>query len=285
MSRNAASRCFAVLLVVGCLTPGAAAAQKAPLNGLDSYIEAAMKAWQVPGLAIAVVKDDSVVFARGYGVRALHKPDAVDANTIFAIASTSKAFTAALVGMLVDAGKARWDDRVAQLYPGFRLADPYASYELTLRDILSHRSGLPRGDRLWYLSPYDRAEIIRRLRFLEPATSFRSAYGYQNIMFLTAGQVVEKVSGETWDDAVRRRIFEPLGMRSSSTSVSALKGATDLAQPHDIEGMALSVLELVRNPELRRQMGARGKSRVSEFDIGTSVNRLEQAYRECCSTS
>ena len=234
MSRNAASRCFAVLLVVGCLTPGAAAAQKAPLNGLDSYIEAAMKAWQVPGLAIAVVKDDSVVFARGYGVRALHKPDAVDANTIFAIASTSKAFTAALVGMLVDAGKAHWDDRVAQLYPGFRLADPYASYELTLRDILSHRSGLPRGDRLWYLSPYDRAEIIRRLRFLEPATSFRSAYGYQNIMFLTAGQVVEKVSGETWDDAVRRRIFEPLGMRSSSTSVSALKGATDLATPHDI---------------------------------------------------
>ena len=208
-------------------------AQQAPLNGLDNYINASMKEWEVPGLAIAVVKDDKVVFARGYGVRELGKPSAVDPNTIFAIASTTKAFTAALIGTLVDEKKVKWDDPVATLLPNFRLADPYSTYELTLRDILSHRSGLPRGDRLWYLSPFDRAEVIRRLRFLEPNTSFRSAYGYQNIMFLTAGEVVTAVSGETWDDALRRRIFEPLGMRSTSTSTQALKQGMNVAAPHD----------------------------------------------------
>ena len=221
-------------MALAAMLPARVAAQKAPLKGLDSYIEHAMKDWQVPGLAIAVVKDDSVVYARGYGVRALGKADSVDAHTIFAIASTSKAFTAALIGMLVDDGKVHWDDEVSTLYPGFKLEDPYVTSQLTLRDIMSHRSGLPRGDHLWYMSPYDRDEVIRRLRYLPPATSFRSSYGYQNIMFLTAGQVVEKVTGEKWQDAVRRRIFEPLGMTSSSTSITALPTNGDVATPHDI---------------------------------------------------
>lgn len=210
-----------------------AAAQPRELRGLDRYVERALATWQVPGLAIAVVKDDSVVYARGFGVREAGKAAPVDANTVFAVASTTKAFTAALIGMLVDEGKVRWDDPVAIHYPGFRLKDPYVTYELTLRDLLSHRSGLPRGDRLWYLSPFDRAEVIRRLRFLEPATGFRSAYGYQNIMFLTAGQVAEAVTGESWDAALRRRLFEPLGMSSTSTSVSALRGYPNQAVPHD----------------------------------------------------
>lgn len=206
---------------------------QAQLSGLDDYIERARQAWEVPGVAVAIVHNDSVVYARGFGVRELGKPGVVDANTIFAIASTTKAFTAALVGTLVDERKVRWDDPVTVHYPGFRLADPYITYEITLRDILSHRSGLPRGDLLWYLSPYDRPEVIRRLRFLEPNTSFRSAYGYQNIMFLTAGQVVEAVARESWDDALKRRILTPLGMTSTSTSVTALRGAANLATPHD----------------------------------------------------
>ena len=229
------------------------AAQPAPLSGLDGYIEDAMAAWQVPGVAIAVVRNDSIIYARGFGVRELGKPDRVDPNTIFAIASTTKAFTSALIGMLVDEKKVRWDDAVALHYPGFRLADPYVTHELTLRDLLSHRSGLPRGDLLWYLSPYDRGEVIRRLRFLEPATSMRSSYGYQNIMFLTAGQVAEAVSKESWDDALRRRIFEPLGMRATSTSVNALRGARNVATPHD---RIDNVIQPIRWPNYDNLAGA-----------------------------
>jgi CubicO group peptidase (beta-lactamase class C family) len=242
-----------VIAAIALIAPASASAQPRPLTGLDAYVEQAMKAWQVPGVAIAIVKNDSVIYARGFGVRELGKPDKVDANTIFAIASTTKAFTAALIGMLVDEKKVRWDDAVALHYPGFRLADPYVTYELTLRDILSHRSGLPRGDYLWYLSPHDRGEVIRRLRFLDPATSFRSAYGYQNIMFLTAGQAAEAVTKESWDDALRRRIFTPLGMRSTSTSVTALRGATNVAVAHDrIDG----VLQPIRWPNYDNLAGA-----------------------------
>ena len=240
---------MAAVAVIASTAP----AQPRPLTGLDQYIEQAMTAWQVPGVAIAVVKDDSVIYARGFGVRELGKPERVDANTVFAIASTTKAFTAALIGMLVDENKVRWDDAVAQHYPGFRLADPYITYELTLRDILSHRSGLPRGDRLWYMSPYDRGEVIRRLRFLEPATSFRSAYGYQNIMFLTAGQVAEAVTKESWDDALRRRIFNPLGMKSTSTSVTALRGMSTVAVAHD---RIDNVLQPIRWPNYDNLAGA-----------------------------
>lgn len=222
-----------VSALVGLLVLGVSAQAGAQLAGLAEYIEQARAAWEVPGVAIAIVKNDSVVFARGFGVRELGKPEPVDANTIFAIASTTKAFTSALIGTLVDEKRVRWDDPVTVHYPGFRLADPYITFELTLRDILSHRSGLPRGDLLWYLSPYDRPEVVRRLRFLEPNTSFRSAYGYQNIMFLTAGQVVEAVTKESWDDALQRRILKPLGMTATTTSVTALRSARNLATPHD----------------------------------------------------
>lgn len=245
------SFCLAGALLLAMPVPGMGQAK--PLNGLEAYIEQAMTAWQVPGAAIAVVKDDSVIYARGFGVRELGKSDRVDANTIFAIASTTKAFTAALIGMLVDEKRVSWDDAVALHYPGFRLADPYVTHELTLRDLLSHRSGLPRGDRLWYLSPYDRTEVIRRLRFLEPATSLRSSYGYQNIMFLTAGQVAEAVTKESWDDALRRRIFVPLGMRATSTSVSALRNARNVAVAHDrIDG----VIQPIRWPSYDNLAGA-----------------------------
>ena len=220
---------FAILLVHG---PSPATAQPAPLAGLDAYITAAMQAWQVPGLAITVVHHGRTVHERGYGVRDLATGAPVDEHTLFAVGSTSKAFTSAALGMLVDEGRLGWDDRVIDHVPWFAMHDAYATRELTVRDLLTHRSGLARGDAVWYHWPHDRAEIIRRIRFLEPTRSFRGAWQYQNLMFLTAGEVVRAASGRTWDDFVADRIFAPLGMDRSVTSVNALPGMDNVAVPH-----------------------------------------------------
>jgi CubicO group peptidase (beta-lactamase class C family) len=186
----------------------------------------------VPGVALAIVRNDSVIHIRGYGVRKLGAPEPVDAQTLFAIGSSSKAFTATSLAMLVDEGKVRWDDKATLHLPGFQLHDSYATRDLTIRDLLSHRSGLSRGDLMWYGSSYSRDEILRRVRFLEPSWGFRERFGYQNLMYLAAGQVAAKASGMSWDDFVRTRIFQPLGMTSSSTSITALRGAANLATPH-----------------------------------------------------
>ncbi len=209
-----------------------AIAQDAPLQGFDDYANQALKAWDVPGVAIAIVKDDKVVFAKGYGVRELGKATPVNERTMFAIGSASKAFTAAAVAMLVDDGKLKWDDPVTKHLPFFQVYDTYASREMTVRDLLCHRSGLERGDLLWYGSAYNRDEIIRRVRYLKPSWSFRSNFGYQNIMYLTAGQVAAAVSGKSWDDFIKDRIFKPLGMTTSNTSINDLKSLDNIATPH-----------------------------------------------------
>lgn len=205
----------------------------APLKTFDSYVAQAVRQWGIPGLAIAIVKDDSVVFAGGYGVRRLGATAAVTPHTVFAIGSCTKAFTAAALGMLVDSGKLAWDDPAANVLKGFTLSDPYVSRELTVRDLLSHRSGLMRGDALWYATPYTRAEVLRRIRYLKPTWSFRSHYGYQNIMFLAAGEIVPAVTGKSWDDFVRDRLFTPLGMSATTTSVTVLDSLGDVATPHE----------------------------------------------------
>ena len=208
-----------------------------PLQGLDAAVERALQDWEMPGLALAIVKDDAVVLSKGYGVRELGQPTPVDERTVFAIGSVTKAFTAAALGMLVDEGKLNWDDPVTEHLPAFQLYDPYVTREITLRDLLTHRSGLPRGDLIWIGSDFDRAEILRRLRYLPPRWSFRSHYGYQNILYLAAGQVVAAVTGQSWDEFVRERIFAPLGMTNSSTSVTALADAANVATPHaDVDG-------------------------------------------------
>lgn len=208
-----------------------------PLQGLDAAVEQALQDWQMPGLALAIVKDDAVVLSKGYGVRELGQPTPVDERTVFAIGSVTKSFTAAALGMLVDEGEIGWDDPVTAHLPGFQLYDPYATREITLRDLLTHRSGLPRGDLIWIGSDFDRAEILRRVRYLPPRWSFRSHYGYQNILYLAAGQVVAAVTGRSWDEFVRERIFAPLGMTDSSTSVTALADAANVATPHaEIDG-------------------------------------------------
>jgi CubicO group peptidase (beta-lactamase class C family) len=211
-----------------------ATAESPDLSELDSYIEKAIEQWRVPGLAISIVKDDEVVLARGYGVRKIGEQTPVDERTLFAIGSTSKAFTVAALGMLVDEGKLNWDDHVQNVLPRFELFDPYVSREITIRDLLCHRSGLSRGDMLWYGSPFSRDEILHRVRFLEPSSSFRAKYGYQNIMYLAAGQLIPKVTDLTWDQFVKQRLFLPLGMATSNTSVTDIDEESNAASPHAV---------------------------------------------------
>ncbi|GAF80750.1 unnamed protein product, partial [marine sediment metagenome] len=209
-----------------------AAAQQLPLKNLDEYIEKAIKDWNVAGMAIAIVKDDTVVYAKGFGYKNVDEKTEIDEHTLFAIGSTSKAFTAALMGMLVDEEKVRWDDKVTQHLPEFQLYDPYVTREFTIRDLLCHRSGLSRGDQLWFGSTFSRDEILYRIRYLEPSWSFRSHYGYQNIMFLIAGQLIAQVTGKSWDDNVKERIFLPLGMNETNTSINDFKPGDNAATPH-----------------------------------------------------
>lgn len=223
---------FALTLIVLFINAISVAAQNAPLQGFDDYVNNAMKDWEVPGVAIAVVKDDKIVFAKGYGVRELGKPDKVDEKTIFAIGSSSKAFTAAALALLVDEKKVQWDDRVTKYLPQFQLFDPYVTREMTVRDMLTHRIGLERGDQIWYATPYSRDEVLRRVRFLEPSSSVRSKFGYQNIMYLAAGQIVPSVTQKSWDDFLGERIFSPLGMTDTGTSIRTLSKFNDVATPH-----------------------------------------------------
>ncbi|HEX5409361.1 MAG TPA: serine hydrolase [Gemmatimonadaceae bacterium] len=263
MGRNCSQFFTGAVLGIAFAIPGAASGQSPPPRGLDAYVEHALRDWRVPGAAIAVVRNDSVVFIKGYGVRELGKPAPVDAHTVFGIASTSKAFTAAALAMLVDSAKLSWDDKVTKFLPWFQIAGPYVTREVTVRDLLTHRTGLPRGDRLWYASGFDRTEVLHRVRFLEPRWSFRARYSYQNIMFITAGQVVGAASGSTWDDFVRSRIFTPLGMTNSSTSISALAGQADVAMPHQIIHDTVRVIRW-RNMD---NLGGAGAINSSAWDL------------------
>ncbi len=205
------------------------------LKEIDAYAEKARADWKVPGFAIAIVKDDKVVFAKGYGVREVGKTTPVDEKTLFAIASNSKAFTSAALAILVDEKKLNWDDKVTKYLPDFQMYDPFVTREITVRDLLSHRSGLITfgGDLLWYQTTYNQDEVLRRIRYLKPAFSFRSRFGYQNIMFLAAGIIVEKITGKIWGDFVKERFFTPLGMTSSNTSIKEFKANGNVATPHN----------------------------------------------------
>ena len=208
------------------------AAQAPTLNELDTYVARAVRDWNVPGLAIAVVKDDSVVFIKGYGVRELGKPGAVDAGTRFAIGSTTKAMTAVALGMLVDEGKVRWDEPVITYLPSFRVGDPYVTRELTVRDLLTHRAGLGNADQLWASVDYPPEEIARRVATLQPAYSLRSGFIYQNIMYAIAGDVIAAASGVPWATFLRTRIFTPLGMTATEPTLRTLAGQPNVATPH-----------------------------------------------------
>lgn len=219
------------LLSVVAIAPCAATQQPVQLRGLDAYIEKARQDWGVAGLAVAVVKGDSVIYAKGFGVREVGKPEPIDDHTLFAIGSNTKSFTVVSLGMLQDEGKLKLDDKMMSYLPEFAVSDPYITRELTIRDLITHRSGFFRGDAVWMGSGFGRDEILRRTLQQPAATSFRSTFGYNNIMFLAAGQIVGKVAGTTWDDFVRRRIFAPLGMTTTVTSTKELTGP-NVARPH-----------------------------------------------------
>jgi len=228
---------FAAALVATATLSAPALAQKpAPRPpGLDAYVASVMQAFTVPGVAVAIVKDGRVVLAKGYGVRRLGDPAPVDARTQFGIASNTKLFTATALALLVEQGKVEWDAPVIRYLPWFAMYDPYVTRELTVRDLLVHRSGLGlgAGDLLWWpATTYDRREIARRLRFIPPATSFRSAYAYDNVLYLVAGQVIEAVSGQSWEEFVRTRILQRVGMAHSDVHHSDATRPGNVATPH-----------------------------------------------------
>src|SRR5690348_2950039 len=226
-------------------TPAVAQTRPAadPLRDLDAYTAKAVADWKVPGLAIAVVKDGRIVVAKGYGVRELGKPAPVDTQTLFAIGSTTKAMTAASLGMLVDEGRLKWDDRVTKILPSFQLADPYVTRELTVRDLLTHRAGLGNADVLWYRADNSPEEVIRRIRFADPAYSFRSSFIYQNIMYAVAGQLISSVSGMPWSQFVRTRLWDPIGMPNAVASLDSARRRPNVASPHFRFGDTVRVIK------------------------------------------
>jgi CubicO group peptidase (beta-lactamase class C family) len=208
---------------------------------MDDYITKARKEWMVPGLSIAIVKDDSVVFARGYGVREFGKTGKVDEHTVYSIASITKGFTSTALAMMVDEGPVNWDSPVRDYLPGFTLYDPFVSSEMRVRDLLCHRSGLATfsGDLVWLGTDYARDEVIRRARYLEPAHSFRYEFGYSNLMFLAAGEIIPAVSTVSWDDFLRHRILIPLGMKRTTVTpkemFDKMIGDPNIAMPHNVD--------------------------------------------------
>lgn len=214
----------------------------AKLAEIDAYAQQVLEDQNQPGMAIAVVKDNKTIFAKGYGVRQLGTNDKVDENTVFAIASNSKAFTTASLAILIDEGKiGGWDDKVSKYLPEFKLYNPYVTEEVTIRDLVSHRTGLNTfsGDLLWYETAYEEDEILRRLQYL-PGYGFRAGFGYQNLMFIAAGRIIEKVSGKSWGEFVTEKILQPLGMKRTVTTIRDLKD--NAAFPHNESGGTLRVL-------------------------------------------
>jgi CubicO group peptidase (beta-lactamase class C family) len=222
----------------GTLCAEAQAEHADPLAGLDGRVERIMKAHDVPGLSIAVVKDGKVVTMRGYGVREAGKPDPVDGDTAFAIASLTKAFTATAVGLLVDEGKIDWDDRVVEHIPDLVLWDDFTTKQIQVYDLLAHNSGLDTwaGDLAWIGSKIDNATLLSRLRHVPPSAGFRERYGYSNLMFVVAGELIRRKTEKTWDVFVRERLLDPLGMSRTTTSVKALPSQENVATPHMGEG-------------------------------------------------
>jgi CubicO group peptidase (beta-lactamase class C family) len=217
------------VLLLPCL------ALAAPPAGLEQRIEALRARIGVPGMSVAIVESDAVTFAKGFGVRTLGKPAKVDADTLFQTGSTGKAFTVAALGVLVDEGKISWDDKVTDRLPGFQMYDPWVTREMTIRDLLVHRSGLGLGEGDMLFVPrtnLTRAESVRRLRYLKPATSFRSGFAYDNVLYMVAGQLIEAVTGATWEKFTAEHVLKPAGMLHSTTDEESRLATENRAQPH-----------------------------------------------------
>ncbi|MBV8052139.1 MAG: serine hydrolase [Acidobacteriaceae bacterium] len=220
----------------------------AVLENLDQFVSAQMQQWKVPGLAIAVVQNGQVIYSHGFGVRDVKGNLPVTTKTIFAIGSISKSFTALSMGRLNDEGKLDWDKPVRQYLPEFQMYDPVASERMTPRDLISHRVGMAGHDLVWYSSDFSREDLVRRLRFLQSNHDFRSGYHYNNMLVMTAGYLVGKVSGQGWEDFIQQRIFDPLQMKSSNFSVSDSQKSSDFAHPYHKDEHSGAVSEIPFHP-------------------------------------
>ncbi len=231
------------IFVLYALTSAHVQAQVKELDGLDKFMKQTMELTQTQGVAVAVVRGDKVIYTKGFGVREVGKKAPVDKDTLFAIGSNTKYFTATAVGMLVDEGKLSWDEPLTKYLPKLRFSDPYLFTELTLRDALSHRTGLARADAAWYARPeMSRADALAMIEHLPLELSFRSGFIYNNFMFVAAGETIPAVSDNSWDEMIKERFFVPLKMGRSNTSVRDLKGMDNVATPHTIiDGKVLAI--------------------------------------------
>lgn len=214
------------------------ASQAQPITSaeVDQLTERVLKTFDVPGIAVAIIKDGKVIHSKGYGVRSLNTRQKVDENTLFGIASNSKAYTAAALGILVDEQKIKWDDKVTQYIPEFKMYNPWVTEEFTIKDLLTHRSGLGlgAGDLMMWpdSSNFTKADIIHNLRYLKPVSSFRTKYDYDNNLYIVAGEIVARASGMSWEDFVEKRIMQPLGFAASAASIARLKSTSNIIDPH-----------------------------------------------------
>jgi CubicO group peptidase (beta-lactamase class C family) len=204
-------------------------------NYLENELPRILEKEQIPGASIALIKGDEIIFMQGLGYKDYENKIPVTTKTQFAIGSTSKALTATVLGILADQGKLGWDDLVIEHVPEFRMKDPVATTQLAIRDILCHRSGLPRHDLAWLLSKFDRAELLHKIRYLEPFVPFRSRFHYNNFMWMLAGIVGERITGKSWEENVRELIFEPLGIQDANFSVTDMQNSPDYACAYDIK--------------------------------------------------
>jgi CubicO group peptidase (beta-lactamase class C family) len=248
---NKPTTCLIALWAVFFLCPTTAYTQVMTAHEIDSLVELTMLSFEVPGIAVAIVKDDQVIHSRGYGVRSLSTRQKVDENTLFAIASNSKAFTSAALGILVDEKKLKWNDKVIDYIPEFRLYDPYVTREFTIIDLLTHRSGLGLGAgdlMIWPgLNDFTLKDIIYNLRFLKPVSSFRTKYDYDNLMYIVAGEVVARISGMSWEEFVEKRIMQPLKMTQSGAAYSRLKDKSNVIDPHAPVNGVVQVIDRLFN--------------------------------------
>ena len=203
---------------------------------IDNLVEKVLKAFDVPGISIGIIKDDKLIFAKGYGVRSLDSKKPMDENTLVGIASNSKSFTSAALGILIDEGKLTWDTKVTDIIPEFKMYNPYVTEEFTITDLLTHRSGLGlgAGDLMMWpdSSNFTKADIIHNLRYLKPVSSFRTKYDYDNNLYIVAGEVIARASGMSWEDFIEKRILQPLSMSKSAASIYRLKDKTNIINAH-----------------------------------------------------
>ena len=223
---------WAALLLLTALPAMRAAAAPPDAAAFDAILDDALQTWRTPGVAAVIVRDDEVIYLKGAGVRELGKKDPVTPDTLFGIGSLTKAFTATAIAQLIDDGKMDWDDPVRKHLPTFRLSDPLADRDVTLRDLLCHRTGLAANDLLWRYAPWSLEESVRRMAYLEPNHSFRSAYEYNNLGYIAAGLAVGSAAKSSWREDVQKRLLDPLGMTGAVFTRSAALKAADHASPH-----------------------------------------------------